>query len=908
MKKWQVFFVIALFLLLLAFGFYFWLSPILTFLGVNAELIQTLDSLITIPLGFAAILSGVYAFLRRQKEQEPVKVMKKIKTGGGANIERDVTPGQDFVNRDKIINFYFSDNFWRVTHYSPSQNEAEAAGKYLQNLYNRHRYLNFRGMGVVDRVPLKFSLLDIYVPLLACQELPKGDTWERAQIGGRDLQDEEGQALHMSEPREVIGILRKNTGLIILGDPGSGKTTFLKYLALMTSCGKGEELGLGERFPLLVPLSAYANALSNGDKVSLDDFIAGYFYETSNNKTVDALMKKALKAGSGLVLFDGLDEVKEPALRQTVIDRVINFYHQHYALGNKFVITSRIVGYREVRPVADGLVECTLVDFSKKEIQSFVENWTLALENQAQGEGAAALLDAEKEKQELLQAVEENPGVRRLAANPLLLTILALMKRQGVTLPERRVQLYDQYVRTLISSWNRARSLNADVNAYVPDEIQTLRILAPLALWMHEISPGVGLVKQMDLQRKLIRIFAEKGSEDPEAETNKFMQDVREYASLLLERGTAEYGFIHLTFEEYLAAVAVALSGQGSGQVIAEKLLAHLGEQPWREVSLLAVGYLGIIQQLDSVAGEVVERLAETNNAEAVILAGEAVLDARPAGVPQKSCEKVIRALINTMQDTGVNNMQRRRAGLVLGDLGWQPPDLENFVQIPAGKFLYGEKKEEREIKYSYWIGKYPLTNLQFERFIKDGGYQKQEFWSKEGWKKHKEKNWERLHYRQTDFGNPIFPVIGVSWFEAEAYCNWLTARGLPFEVPQGYVCRLPLEEEWERAARGVDGREYPWGDEFVSANCNTKDGESSGTTAVCTFPQGVSPAGVEDLSGNVLEWTISEFGDIGRRVLRGGSWIDSSWYARCSSRFNYNPDIRYTSLGFRIVVSLAFD
>ena len=122
------------------------------------------------------------------------------------------------------------------------------------------------------------------------------------------------------------------------------------------------------------------------------------------------------------------------------------------------------------------------------------------------------------------------------------------MKRQGVTLPERRVQLYDQYVTTLLSTWNRARSLSGRAPGRDLDEVQTTRVLAPLALWMHEVSPGVGLVKRADLHRKLGEIFAGRGAADPEAATHQFLRDVREYAALLLERRPQKYGSHPPTF------------------------------------------------------------------------------------------------------------------------------------------------------------------------------------------------------------------------------------------------------------------------------------------------------------------------------------------------------------------------
>ena len=133
---------------------------------------------------------------------------------------------------------------------------------------------------------------------------------------------------------------------------------------------------------------------------------------------------------------------------------------------------------------------------------------------------------------------------------------------------------------------------------------------------------------------------------------------------------------------------------------------------------------------------------------------------------------------------------------------------------------------------------------------------------------------------------NAIFPVVGVTWFEAEAYANWLAAHPeqlrLGGGVPTGYRVRLATEEEWERAARGTDGREYPWQGEFDFAKANVAEeiGKGIGATAVCTYPQGVSPAGAWDMAGNVWEWTRSPYARMihrpwcvgGRGTLIGGT------------------------------------
>ena len=453
--------------------------------------------------------------------------------------------------RDSTIihaqNIVLADRLWRD--FQPDLPVADlgaATSAYLNYLTDRHYYLSLKGMGVSDRIPLRLALMDVYVPLRARLELPEGETWKReVQLAGRDVTDEEEQPVRLGEPVPVFDILREHSGVIILGDPGAGKTTFLKFLALTMARGEGESLGLGDRLPILMPLAAYANSLQETD-TRLDDFIADYFSGIGSNLPIGGMLAEALRAGRALILLDGLDEVRDINLRNTVVERVVDFFSFHRRIGNKFVLTSRVVGYRAVRPAAEELVECTLVDFDDIEIEDFTDRWTLAIEKQAQGNTSIARTDADQERRELLDAVYQNPGVRRLASTPLLLTILALMKRQGVSLPERRVQLYDQYVSTLLSTWNRARSLSGRAPGRDLDEVQTVRILAPLAQWMHEVSPGVGLVKREDLSRKLEELFTERGDASPSSAARQFLMDVREHAALLLERGPGEFGFILL--------------------------------------------------------------------------------------------------------------------------------------------------------------------------------------------------------------------------------------------------------------------------------------------------------------------------------------------------------------------------
>ena len=805
---------------------------------------------------------------------------------------------------------------------SASPDLARAKDLYLSNLFERYRYLDFKGMGANDRLPLRLPLLEMYVPLKARVETPEGETWERLRLAGRRPTEEETEAIgrHVSEPRPILELLGKNAGLIILGDPGAGKTTFLKYLAISLATGEGEALGLKARLPVLLPLSAYANALAEED-VRLDRFIARYAEERGVNVPLGPLLEQSFRKGEVLLLLDGLDEVRDPGLRNTVVERVVrDCYSAHRGVGNRIILTSRIVGYREVRPRAEGLAECTLVDFEDEEIKAFVDKWTAAVERAASEDTALASQEAERERGELLDATQRNQGVRSLAANPLLLTILAVMKRQGVTLPERRVELYQTYIETLLRSWNLVRSL-AGRSSRDLDLAETLKVLAPLALWMHRTSPGIGLVKEWELHRELERIFQERGSDDPEKATRRFLEDVRGHAALLLDRGGRQYGFIHLTFQEYLAAVALAQLGQQEIQPVVDQLAEHVGESTWREVSLLTVGYLGIVQKRDQAASAVVESLIAGKPGppgEAVVLAGRTVADAGTAGVTSACRQKVVTALHTTLRSERVPAQLRVEAGRVLADLGDPRPavlavDAMEFCQIPAGPFLMGsadaderaryeeKPRHEVDLPYEFSIGKHPVTVSQFRQYL--GASQRE----------------------PEDFGSLLgplnAPVVRVNWHEAQGFCTWLTERWRKAgTIRSGWRVALPSEAEWEKAARGTDGLIYPWGETADPERGGYDETGVWGRCAIGCFPLGASPYGCEEMSGNVWEWTRSLYGDypypaVGRDrewkeglsvfgrsyTLRGGSY--DYGLVRCAARNRGVPSRRYAYVGFRVVL-----
>ena len=187
------------------------------------------------------------------------------------------------------------------------------------------------------------------------------------------------------------------------------------------------------------------------------------------------------------------------------------------------------------------------------------------------------------------------------------------------------------------------------------------------------------------------------------------------------------------------------------------------------------------------------------------------------------------------------------------------PRDSAPMVLVPAGPFLMGlpnndllaedHEKPTRDVYLSaFWIEVYPVTNARFRRFMDDRGYQAPKWWSEEGWQwREKHKIQQPSQWAKSGWDRPDQPAAGVSWYEPDAYARWAGRR-------------LPSDAEWEKAARGTDGRRYPWGNDWPTsqrANFGMKIGH---TSPVGLFPEGVSPFGCHDMAGNVNNWTDDWF------------------------------------------------
>ncbi|MFZ1597134.1 MAG: SUMF1/EgtB/PvdO family nonheme iron enzyme, partial [Anaerolineae bacterium] len=305
-----------------------------------------------------------------------------------------------------------------------------------------------------------------------------------------------------------------------------------------------------------------------------------------------------------------------------------------------------------------------------------------------------------------------------------------------------------------------------------------------------------------------------------------------------------------------------------------------------------------------------------------------------------------------------------------LAKLGDPRPDVLTvdgmaFCYVPAGPFTMGEGKELHlcDLDYGYWMGRYPVTNAQYAAFVAAGGYKEAGYWSEAAaagfWREGEFKGrydsaWRRGPLAYSEPHNlPNHPVVGVSWYEALAFVRWLSGRARQW-LPAGWEARLPSEAEWEKAARGGEEipvsavirplgaglaaapgmvrqvnpksrRIYPWGEEITPERANYDDTGIGATSVVGCFPLGASPYGVQELSGNVWEWTRSLWaqgypypsdaqgrarcenlaaGPDEMRVLRGSSYYGNRTSVRCAFPSGSAPLYLARYYGFRVVVS----
>jgi hypothetical protein len=409
--------------------------------------------------------------------------------------------------------------------------------------------------------------------------------------------------------------LRQADRMAILGDPGTGKTTLLKYLTVICAEGRAEaELGLGadgagSPLPVFIPLREFAaECAGRNQDYCLLDYLYTHAREHLLLNLPQGFFEEALKAGRCLVCLDGLDEVWAVGQRKAVADEVRALAARFPR--NRYLVTSRIVGYEEAPLDRRDFVHHTVLPLEDDDVHEFVRKWYEVRERDP--------VQRKHKADDLIATIDREPRIKSLATNPLLLTIIALVHRIEAELPQERVKLYDKCVTALVDTWEEVKGLTIEEKQR-PFYRYRRRLLERLAYELHAGAEEPGqlqMVKAGDLELMLTRLLMENrrlglagdldGARD---EAQAFVRLARGRTGLLVERGEGIFGFPHLTFQEYLAACDVENRCIHRGvDAIWEEIEDRLHDSRWQEVILLL---LGSLNKYDEPPTLLVERILE---------------------------------------------------------------------------------------------------------------------------------------------------------------------------------------------------------------------------------------------------------------------------------------------------------
>ena len=729
------------------------------------------------------------------------------------------------------------------------------------------------------------------------------------------------QQIELIKVKNLKNAVSKFSTFVLLGDPGAGKTTALEHLAYQFTA-EGDE---PHPLPILLRLSEFTSDLT------IEEFIIeGWGGSPEANHwgapELATHLDEYLEAGRLLFLFDALNEMPREGYGERVL-ALRRFIDRWGSKGNRFVVSCRILDYGEA---LGGLQRVEIQPLSDQQIFHFLLN---ELDTEAEGlwdilsEGRSQSTEKETIIYRASRAKTDQRSLWEMARNPYLLTMMIDIFTEDRQLGQNRADLMSRFTQILMS-WAREKCppdqwLDADIQR------EALSILA----FETQRRSGFGtLVKTEQVKAVMPDQIQLDPYWPPVPSPPEQILSLAASANIIeMPADHSSVRFYHQLLQEYFAARQMLKENPTD--------LIQFWEWPWLEVEMPPVPINDVLDTAlppppptgweettilaVSLSIENNRRLIGTLLDVNPILAGRCLYETQ-VKVDATIQQAVIDRLLTTIGRPEVALRVRIAAGQVLGDLG--DPRLGEMVTVPAGPFIMGndqgpadQKPQHKCLLPTYQFGKYPVTNSEFRRFVEAGGYRDKGWWTSQGWARKKSENWSKPRYWSGHFSQPNRPVIGVSWYECVAYCHWLSAE-------TGQTYRLPTEAEWEKAARGLDGSLYPWGDSYDPNQLNSKEGEQivMATTPVGVYPTGVSPFGAFDCAGNVWEWcstqalhsrlkpylydpTVDEWAQTyltgqSTRVLRGGSWYGEAALARCPTRFSSPPEEWFLNRGFRLV------
>ena len=664
---------------------------------------------------------------------------------------------------------------------------------------------------------------------------------------------------------------------VFIGEPGSGKSTFIQFATLELAETQNAVV------PFRILLRKFADFLAAENRTGCSEDVIAFLDRpllADSQHAAAGHLRELLTRGLAAVFFDGLDEVPGPhvaAVRGAITGFALRgFPHCRVAA------TCRVASYEKPGSefLLPGFPEPHKIRSLSPELRAgFIRAWYGELRDR----GHITAAEADALATSLQNAIRASDDLREMAGNPFFLSAMsALHSRPGTKLPDSAAALMDLLVSGTLEQSRKTRDGGVPIAA----DVRALRhSLQRLAFKSRETrSDRKSTLLDLAL---LIAELAHVVGDDTNA-AKLLIEELRHRAGILHSTDGKGFSFAY-RFEEFLAGChltnreedwprdrrnfddrALALwraQGDYARKVIvwAAGVCAHVERSGRGDVCIL------ITALLDAAKGHADADLA------ALDLAADIGRDARIAewGASPSNAARALtelRTRLEAIRGGDFPPKVRSRAASALGRLGDLPdgagcrdgvPWFAWSPEILAGPFVMGgtagEEERPRTIAAPYRIAKFPVTVAQNTAFIAAGGYEKKSWWSPKGARWRAEKNITGPEDYDAIYQTPNHPRVGVSWFEAEAFCLWLNA--LPkaaLGIAEGEQIRLATEAEWERAARGEKNgrplRAWPWEakDENFAERCNSEPAGIGNTSAVGLFSKGDTPEGIADMSGNV--------------------------------------------------------
>jgi len=824
---------------------------------------------------------------------------------------------------------------------------------YLWRLQERFSSLHLYGLdarrGDAQEGGQALDLLALYAPLNTTRRVPVD---HEAGLETRPLASD-ARATRTLSLLEAAG---QEHRAIVRGPHGSGKSTFLKFLALSLAerSPESEHAGLarlkpawthGWAFPVMVDMRDFAASPDNdGAADGLCAYIAADF-----GIYPDQLQRQLILPGGMLFLLDGIEMALEAAA---------DFVDRFGRTANHLLLTSQEyvdLADERVSPL-QSLTEITLSPWTTEQMDDFVRRWYDELKRKEWVDAETA-----RDLPGQLRSSVRRDEIGGLARRPSLMTIIALLQTLRGRVPVDPVMFYHELIDLVITCWSEGRTGDErDLRQmFDMDALRTAVAQATYQAYARVERP----TDLVELSESDLRVTLVKACRDGRLQAVRdLMTRILTRPGILDEHAPGVYTYPCISLQAYIAARYQA------AQPELPQLIVHLAREDfyrWRQVILFTVARHARLQKDLPTALTLIDALCPHSLSDGqdeqlpdsewrlAWLAGEAFLETaeghpptpmpgtqappqEPAQVPgtSQTLDRVQHSLIALLELGMLSPLERTQVGNVLDRLGHG--DLRPGVSSPAPlwcevqacPFWQGEAETRRTVEIdSFWIARYLVTNAQYAAFVSATGHPPPGHW--------------QGNRPPIGFGN--HPVVYITWEDAVRYCEWLaghlrTARSEVWRsnqvqvsdyVSPSWTVRLPTSDEWEKAGRGgllipapesgelVDNplphRVYPWGNSWRlstgdvrgdDTRCNVSESNIGTTTPVGIYPDGASPYGLMDMAGNVWEWCLNWAGKEHRyKIRRGGAFRYTHDHARCAAYDKAYSSLAWPYLGFRVVL-----